>query len=89
MGTSTAEAELLRIEEICGVNLIVGQHDVLRCFFRTSFRRIRSFFPFLPLPQLAYHNVLYDTLGGEGVKEPVPEKTGIVKGRLSTGIDAV
>ncbi len=55
--TSTAEAKLLGIEEIGGVNLIVTQNDLVEPLFRTSFRRNRPFSALLPLSQLAYHNV--------------------------------
>ncbi len=76
-----AEAELLGIKEIRRVNLIVSHNVVLAIPFpRTSFGRLQPPFALLRLPGLVPHNVLYDTSWPNGVKEPLPEVGGLVKG---------
>ena len=84
METSTAVAELLRIEKLGGVDPLVPSRldsplpepPWRKPSFRASFT---PFFPFLPLPRLVPHKYLYDTQVGNGVKGALYDSGGIVK----------
>ena len=83
------DAKFLRIEKFGRVDVVeVGViHGI--AFSRTSFTPIgvvaRPVFGLLPVPECAYHNVLYDTQVTDGVKGQLAEKRGVVKTELSTG----
>src|SRR2546426_495292 len=86
----TPDAEFLRIEKIRRIDFVEGAVSRGIAFLRTSFTPpaygFSLLFDLFFVPELPYHNDLYDTRVANGVKARLAESKGLDKTYLSTGV---